>query len=57
MKQRFDEVISELEEERQRVDEDLRRFAVAAAYLRALLPNRRRMPQRRRCTPRNTLSP
>jgi hypothetical protein len=58
MKQRFDEVISELEEERQRVDEDLRRFAVAATYLRALLPRRRRrMPQRRRCTPRNSLTP
>ena len=38
MKQRFDDVIRELEEERQRVDEDLRRFAVDAAYVRALLP-------------------
>jgi hypothetical protein len=46
-----------LTEERDRVDEDLRRFALAAAYLRALLPRRRRrMPQRRRCTPRNSLT-
>jgi hypothetical protein len=46
MKQRFDEVISELEEERQRVDEDLRRFTVVVAYLRTLLPRRRRrVPQ------------
>jgi hypothetical protein len=40
--QRFDEVLDELERERQRVDEDLRRLTVAAAYLRALLPPRRR---------------
>jgi hypothetical protein len=31
MKQRFNEVLRELEQERQRVDEDLRRFAVVAA--------------------------
>ncbi len=47
MKQRFNEVLRELEQERQRVDEDLRRFAVAAAHLRSLLlPSRRsRMPR------------
>src|SRR5215203_7453826 len=60
MKLRFDEVLYDLEQERLRVDEDLRRFAVAAAYLRTLLlpPSRRRRPQpRRRCTPRRSLSP
>jgi hypothetical protein len=36
MKQRFDVVLRELEQERQCVDEDLRRFAVAAAHLRSL---------------------
>ena len=53
MKLRFDEVLYGLEQERQRVDEDLRRFAVAAAYLRTLLlpPRRRHVPQRGRCTP------
>ncbi len=59
MKLRFDEVLYDLEQERQRVDEDLRRFAVAAAYLRTLLlpPRRRRRPQpRRRCTPRRSLA-
>ena len=56
-KQRFDEVLHELEQERQRVDEDLRRFAFAAAYLRSLLPSGRRLPRRRRCTPRNSLTP
>ncbi|MDQ3833088.1 MAG: hypothetical protein M3315_05525 [Actinomycetota bacterium] len=59
MKLRFDEVLYDLEQERQRVDEDLRRFAVAAAYLRTLLlpPRRRRRPQpRRRCTPRRSLT-
>jgi hypothetical protein len=56
MEQRFD-VIRELEEERQHVDEDLRRFAVDATYLRTLLPRRRRRPpQRRRCTPRRSLT-
>jgi hypothetical protein len=45
MKQRFDEVLREPEQERQRVKEDLRRFAVVAAYLRSLLPSRRRMPR------------
>jgi len=35
MKLRFDEVLYALEQERLRVDEDLRRFA--AAYLRTLL--------------------
>ena len=34
MKLRFDEVLYDLEQERLRVDEDLRRVAVAAAYLR-----------------------
>ena len=58
MKQRFDVVLRELEHERQCVDEDLRRFAVAAAHLRSLLlPNRRRLPRRRRCTPRRSLTP
>src|SRR5215208_4559545 len=58
MKLRFDEVLYDLEQERLRVDEDLRRFAVAAAYLRTLLlpPSRRRRPQRRRCTPRRWLT-
>jgi hypothetical protein len=59
MKLRFDEVLYELEEERLRVDEDLRRLVAAAAYLRSLLPlRRRRIPQRRRrCTPRRSLTP
>ena len=58
MEQRFDEVLHELEQERQRVDEDLRRFAVVAAYLRSLLsPRRRRLPRRRRCNPRRSLTP
>jgi hypothetical protein len=56
--QRFEEVLYELEQERQRVDEDLRRFAVAAAYLRSLLlPTPRRLSRRRRCTPRRSLTP
>jgi hypothetical protein len=53
----FDEMLYDLEQERLRVDEDLRRFAAAAAYLRTLLPNRpsgRR--RRRRCTPRRSLT-
>jgi hypothetical protein len=58
MKQRFDVVLRELEQERQCVDEDLRRFAVAAAHLRSLLlPSSRRLPRRRRCTPRRSLTP
>jgi hypothetical protein len=58
MKRRFDEVLYDLEQERLRVDEDLRRFAVVAAYLRTLLlpPRRRRRPRRRRCTPRSSLT-
>ena len=56
MKLRFDEVLYDLEQERLRVDEDLRRFAVAAAYLRTLLPTRRRGGRRRRCTPRRSLT-
>ena len=48
---RFNEVLDTLEQERQRVDEDLRRLTVAAAYLRAMLPTRRGI-RRRRCTPR-----
>ena len=48
---RFDEVLDTLEQERQRVDEDLRRLVVAAAYLRTMLPERRRA-RRRRCSPR-----
>ena len=50
-RQRFSEVLDTLEQERQRVDEDLRRLVVAAAYLRAMLPERRRA-RRRRCSPR-----
>ena len=58
MKQPFDVVLRELEHERQGVDEDLRRFTVAAAHLRSLLPSRRRrLPRRRRCTPRRSLTP
>jgi hypothetical protein len=59
MKQPFDVVLRELDQERQCVDEDLRRFTVAAAHLRSLLlPNRRRrLPRRRRCTPRRSLTP
>jgi hypothetical protein len=57
-RQRFDEVLDTLEVERRRVDEDLKRLAVVAAYLRTLLPRRRRrVPQRRRCTPRRSLTP
>ena len=56
-KKRFDEVLYDLEQERQRVDEDLRRFAIAAAHLRSLLPTRRRVLQRRRCAPRRSLTP
>jgi hypothetical protein len=48
---RFNEVLETLEQERQRVDEDLRRLVVAAAYLRTMLPERRRA-RRRRCSPR-----
>jgi hypothetical protein len=40
-----------LNQERQRVDEDLRQPTAAAAYLRAYLPQRRHA-RRRRCTPR-----
>ncbi len=50
-RQRFSEVLDTLEQERQRVDEDLRRLVVAAAYLRAMLPEHRRA-RRRRCSPR-----
>jgi hypothetical protein len=59
MKQPFDVVLRELEHERRSVDEDLRRFAVAAAHLRSLLlpSRRRRLPRRRRCTPRRSLTP
>ena len=42
---RFDEVLCMLEHERERVNEDLRRLSLAAAYLRDLLPepsNRKR---------------
>ena len=57
-KQRFDEVLHDLEQERLHVDEDLRRFAVAAAYLRSLLlPSPRPLSRRRRCTPRRSLTP
>jgi hypothetical protein len=59
MKQPFDVVLRELDQERQCVDEDLKRFAVAAAHLRSLLlpSRRRRLPRRRRCTPRRSLTP
>jgi hypothetical protein len=50
--QRFDEVLDALKHERQRVDEDLRRLTAVAAYLRNLLPKRRRHARRWRCTPR-----
>ena len=59
MKLRFEEVLYDLEQERLSVDEDLRRLAVAAAYLRTLLlpPRPRRRPQpRRRCTPGRSLT-
>jgi len=57
MKQRFEVVLRELEQERQCVDEDLRRFTVAAAHLRSLLLSSRRLPRRRRCSPRRLLTP
>ena len=56
MKQPFDVVLRELEHERQCVDEDLRRLAVAAAHLRSLLPSSRRRRWRTRCTPRRSLT-
>jgi hypothetical protein len=49
--QRFNEVLDTLEQERQRVNENLRRLTVAAAYLRAMLPERRLRTRRRRCSP------
>ena len=51
MNLRFDDVLYDLEQERQRVDEDLKRLTAAAAYLRAYLPQRRHV-RRGRCTPR-----
>jgi hypothetical protein len=51
-RQRFSEVLGKLKQERQRVDEELRRLVVAAAYLRTMLPERRRT-RRRRCSPRD----
>ena len=51
--ERFDEVLCMLEHERERLDEDLRRLTLAAAYLRDLLPerrSRRRRRRRRRCS-------
>jgi hypothetical protein len=45
---RFDEVLCMLEHERERVDEDLRRLTLAAAYLRDLLPEPRN--RKRRCS-------
>ena len=48
---RFDEVLRILEHERERLDEDLKRLTLAAAYLRDLLPVRRnRRRRRRRCS-------
>ena len=56
-KHRFDEVLHDLDRERRYVDEDLRRFTVAAAYLRSLLrPSPRRLSRRRRCTARRSLT-
>jgi hypothetical protein len=58
MKLRFEEVLYDLEQERLRVDEDLRRFTVTAAHLRSLLPGHRLRVKRRRCTPpRRSLTP
>ena len=59
MKLRFEEVLYHLEQERLRVDKDLKSFAVAAAHLRSLLlpTTRRRGRRRRRCTPRRSLAP
>ena len=49
--ERFDEVLRMLEHERERLDEDLKRLTLAAAYLRDLLPERRnRRSRRRRCS-------
>jgi hypothetical protein len=47
---RFDEVLRILEHERERLDEDLKRLTLAAAYLRDLLPVRRNRRSRRRCS-------
>ena len=51
---RFDEVLCMLEHERERLDEDLRRLTLAAAYLRDLLPEPRdrrgRKRRKRRCS-------
>ncbi len=51
---RFEEVLCMLEHERERVDEDLRRLTLAAAYLRDLLferrDHKRRRKRRRRCS-------
>ena len=48
--ERFDEVLRMLEHERERLDEDLRRLTLAAAYLRDLLPERLNRRIRRRCS-------
>jgi hypothetical protein len=48
--ERFDEVLRILEHERERLDEDLKRLTLAAAYLRDLLPVRRNRRSRRRCS-------
>jgi hypothetical protein len=48
--ERFDEVLRMLEHERERLDEDLRRLTLAAAYLRDLLPERGNRRSRRRCS-------
>jgi hypothetical protein len=45
---RFDEVLWMLEHERERLDEDLKRLTLAAAYLRDLLPPPRN--RKRRCS-------
>ena len=53
-KQRFDKVLDLLEQELQSVDKDLRQLIVAADYLGAMLPTRRRGRGRRRrhrCAP------
>ena len=49
-RRRFEQVLYMLDQERIRFDEDLKRLIAASAYLRPLLPRRRRHTRRRRCT-------
>jgi hypothetical protein len=46
-KQRIDEVLDSLEQERQRVDRDLQRLTTAAAYLGAVLAGLNHRPAKR----------